>query len=232
VQTYGQQAMQHLHAELTALEQGTEPQPEALDDATRQHPLLIGADGVMAPFRPQAGTSKGTTRWREVTVGIPARLGQRRTRRGEPVTRLERRRVVAVPGDTTALHARLWLEARRQAITSSPTVVWLSDGARGLWTICAARFAPAAIGVLDCSHVMQTIWQVLRACAVSRTRCWPNDGVAARCDMRTGYVTEDDPDRRTESLIGLVFNPPESRSPEAQRRQSLPVLRAAAWHRS
>jgi hypothetical protein len=131
----------------------------------RQRPLLIGADGVLSPFRPQAGTPQGKTRWREVNVGLLARLGQRCTRRGEPVTRLDQRRVVAVLGDTTGLHARLWLEARRQAITSSPTVVWISDGAWGLWNIFAARFAPYAIGVLDCSHVMQNIWQVLLTCA-------------------------------------------------------------------
>jgi len=41
--------------------------------------------------------------WREVKVGILARLGQRRTRRGDPVTHLEQRRVVAVLGDITAL---------------------------------------------------------------------------------------------------------------------------------
>jgi hypothetical protein len=157
--------MQHLEAAITALEEGTAPPSEVEDAATRQRPLLIGADGVMSPFRPQAGTPQGKTRWREVNVGILARLGQRCTRRGEPVTRLDQRRVVAVLGDTTGLHARLWLEARRQAITSSPTVVWISDGAWGLWNIFAARFAPYAIGVLDCSHVMQNIWQVLLTCA-------------------------------------------------------------------
>jgi hypothetical protein len=154
VQRHGQQASQQLAAELTALDDGTAPPSEVQDEATRQRPLLIGADGVMAPFRPQEGTPQGASRWREVKVGILARMGQRRTRRGEPVTRLEQRRVVAVLGDTTALQARLWLEAQRQAITSSPTVVWISDGARGLWTIFAARFAPYAIGVLDFYHVM------------------------------------------------------------------------------
>jgi hypothetical protein len=171
VQTHGQQAMQQLEDELTALEQGTAPSSEVPDEATRQRPLLIGADGVMAPFRPQEGTPKGATRWREVKVGILARLGQRRTRRGEPVTRLEQRRVVAVLGDTTALQARLWLEAQRQAITSSPTVVWISDGARGLWNIFAARFASYAIGVLDFYHVMQNIWQVLQTCARKTDAC-------------------------------------------------------------
>jgi hypothetical protein len=141
------------------------------DEATRQCPLLIGADGVMAPFRPQEGTPKGKTRWREVKVGILARLGRRRTRRGESVTRLEQRRVVGVLGDTAALQARLWLEARRQAITSSPTVVWISDGARGLWNIFAACFAPYAIGVLDFYHVMQNIWQVLLTCADKTDAC-------------------------------------------------------------
>jgi hypothetical protein len=59
VQQHGQQAMQHLEAELTALEQGTAPPSEVPDEATRQRPLLIGADGVMAPFRPQEGRYDG-----------------------------------------------------------------------------------------------------------------------------------------------------------------------------
>jgi len=193
VQRHGQQARQHLEAEITALEEGTPPASEVPDDATRQRPLLIGADGVMAPFRPQEGTPKGKTRWREVKVGILARLGQRRTRRGESVTRLEQRRVVAVLGDTTALHARLWLEARRQAITSSPTVVWISDGARGLWNIFAARFAPYAIGVLDFYHVMQNIWQVLLTCADKTDACQAEArrlGAWMWCALRRGEQDE------------------------------------------
>ena len=48
-----------------------------------------------------------------------------------------------------ALTSRLWLEAVRQGITSAPRVVWLSDGARGLWRVFDECFAAYATGVLD-----------------------------------------------------------------------------------
>jgi hypothetical protein len=60
------------------LEQGRAPSSDVRDDATRQRQLLIGADGMMAPFRPQERTSKGATRWREVKVGILVGLGAAR----------------------------------------------------------------------------------------------------------------------------------------------------------
>src|SRR4029453_10381232 len=49
------------------------------------------------------------------------------------ITRLRQRRLVAVLGDIEALKPRLWLEAVRQGLSTAPQVVWLSDGARGLW---------------------------------------------------------------------------------------------------
>jgi len=74
----------------------------------------------MVPFRRENGTPKGRTRWREVKVAILARLGRRTTRTGEPVTHLERRRLVAVLGDIDALRPRLWLEAVRQGVSPYP----------------------------------------------------------------------------------------------------------------
>jgi hypothetical protein len=65
----------------------------------------------MVPFRPEDGGSWGKLRWREVKVGVLARLSQHRTRTGQRVTRLQQRRLVAVLGDIEMLKPRLWLEA-------------------------------------------------------------------------------------------------------------------------
>jgi len=132
--------MATLQAHLDAFATGALPPEEPRAAEHTAMPLLLGADGVMVPLRPEEGTPKGKTRWREVTVGMLARLGQHRTRAGQVVTRLHQRRVVAVLGDIEALKARLWLEAVRQGITSAPQVVWLSDGARGLWRVFAEGF--------------------------------------------------------------------------------------------
>jgi len=132
VQAVGQQAMDALQRELEQLEAGLPPAAEPLDAQTAALPLLIGADGVKVPFRPQAGTPRGKTIWREVKVGILARLGRRRTASGQEEPRVERRRVVAVLGSIAALSPRLWLEAVRQGVLSAPVVAWLSDGGHGL----------------------------------------------------------------------------------------------------
>lgn len=138
VQRRGQIAMAQLNAQLEALATGIWPDEEAMEAATKALPLLIGADGVMVPFRPGEGTPKGKTIWREVEVGVLARLGQRVTKAGKQVSRLTQRRLVAVLGDIDALSPRLWLEAVRQGIPSSKTVVWLSDGGRGFWRLFPA----------------------------------------------------------------------------------------------
>src|SRR5512145_2138528 len=68
VQAAGHQAMEHLQEPLAAVAQGPEPPPEPLTAAQASLPLALGADGVMVPFRPDAGAPRGKIRWREVTV--------------------------------------------------------------------------------------------------------------------------------------------------------------------
>ena len=82
-----------------ALAQGDLPPPEALAADLAAAPLVVGADGVMVPFRPTGGQPTGKTQWHEVKVGVLARLGQPRTRTGKVITRLGQRRLVAVLGD-------------------------------------------------------------------------------------------------------------------------------------
>ena len=169
VQATGQRAMEQLHAQLQGVAQGDlppeEPRVEALDAA----PLLIGADGVMGPFRPAGGSPKGKTAWHEVKVGVLARLGRHRTRTGQVVARLRQRRLVAVCGNIEALQRRLWLEALRQGILHPPQVVWRSDGARGLWRLFDDCCTAYATGILDFYHAVQQLWKGAAAWLDGRT---------------------------------------------------------------
>lgn len=169
VQAAGHQAMARLQEELNTVAQGHIPPPEPLTTDLAALPLALGADGVMVPFRPTGGQPTGETRWHEVKVGVLARLRQHRTRTGKMVTRLHQRRVVAVLGDIEALAPRLWLEAVRQGIQGAPQVVWLSDGARGLWRLFDERLATYAMGILDFYHAAQNLWRAAAAWLDGRT---------------------------------------------------------------
>ncbi len=169
VQAAGQQAMAHLQEDVDALARGDVPTPEPLTAELTALPLALGADGVMVPFRPEAGAPQGKIRWREIKVGVLARLSQHRTRTGQVVTRLAQRRLVAVLGDIERLTSRLWLEAVRQSILRAPQAVWLSDGGRGFWRLFDERFARQATGVLDFYHAAQHLWKAAAAWLDGRT---------------------------------------------------------------
>jgi len=85
---YGAIVMRRLTDELRQLREGQEPEPEKLSAEVEQLPLLIGADEVMAPFRPNEGSPAGKTRYRGVKVGIFARLKKMLNRKGKEVSRL------------------------------------------------------------------------------------------------------------------------------------------------
>ncbi len=186
VQVAGQRAMEQLQGHLEALTREDLPPPEPLAADLAALPLAVGADGVMVPLRPEVGTPKGKTRWREIKVGVLARLGQHRTRTGQVVTRLAQRRLVAVLGDIDALTPRLWLEALRQGIRSAPQVVWLSDGGRGLWRLFDERFAAEATGILDFYHAAQHLWKGAAAWLDGRTSGARRWFVWARHRLRHG----------------------------------------------
>jgi len=188
VQESGQLAMMQLNVQLAALEQGVLPDEEALAAATKVLPLLIGADGVMAPFRPEAGTPKGKTVWREVKVGILARLGERITKAGKRVPQLAQRRLVAVLGDIDAFKSRLWLESVQQGVLSSRQVVWLSDGGRGFWRLFDERFARYATGILDFYHAAQHLCKGAKAHLDGRTQRARNWFTKTRRLLRRGEV--------------------------------------------
>ena len=175
VQAAGHRAMEHLQEHLEAVARGDLPPPEPLAAEQAALPLALGADGVMVPFRPEAGAPTGKTRWREIKVGVLARLGQHRTRLGQVVPRLQHRRLVAVLGDIEALTPRLWGEAVRQGLLTAPQVVWLSDGGRGLWRLFEEHCARHATGILDLYHAAQNLWKGAAAWLDGRTtqaRTW------------------------------------------------------------
>ena len=169
VQAAGHRAMALLQGELEAVARGDAPPQEALAAELAALPLALGADGVMVPCRPTGGAPTGKIRWREIKVGVLARLGQHRTRLGHVVTRLHHRRLVAVLGDREALSPRLWGEAVRQGILQAPQVVWLSDSGRGLWRLFEERFTGHARGILDFYHAAQQLWKGAAAWLDGRT---------------------------------------------------------------
>lgn len=163
VQQFGRRASAQLNAELEQLAQGSEPKVELLDPEWTDLPLIIAADGVSVPFRPQSGTAKGKIQFREVKIAVLARLKSVQNRKGRSITRLVQRRFVAVLGDLDALQSRLHLEALRQGITPATQVVWISDGARGFWRLFEQYWAGAAVGILDFYHAAQQLWEAAEA---------------------------------------------------------------------
>ena len=169
VQACGEQAKQQLAAELAAMHQGHDPEPEPLPPAVAALTMVIGGDGVFVPFRPTAGSRAGTTQFQEVKVGIIARLKQFMNRQGREVLKIQHKRVVAVLGNIDQLAERLRLEALKQGIRHAPTVVWISDGARGLWRIYRDTLSRWAVGILDFYHAAQHLWQTASAWLDGRT---------------------------------------------------------------
>ena len=163
IQAFGQRAEIHINNQLQDANAGKTVQIEALDSTLEAMPLIIAADGVTVPFRPQPKTAKGKIVWREVKVALLARLGKHQTQAGENVTRLYQRRFVAVLGSIDDLKPRLQLEAKRQGVETAPQVAWISDGARGFWRLYQDCFADCAIGILDFYHAAQHLWRAASA---------------------------------------------------------------------
>ena len=170
VQAAGGEAMNRLEAQLEALENGDEPEAEIIAPELLAAPLALSGDGVMVPFRPHGGRPEGKTQWREIKVGVLARLRSYRTRGGKLVTRLAGRRLVAVLGDIEAFKLRFWFEALRQGIRSAPKVVWLSDGGRGFWGLYEELFSGYGQGILDFYHAAQNLWKGTAAWLDGRTK--------------------------------------------------------------
>ena len=190
VQSAGERMRTSLERELEALAARKLPEVEAMSAEIAGQTLLMGADGVMVPFRPQAKTAEGKTKWREVKVAIFARLGKVRTRAGKLIPRLHHHRVAAVLGDIDDLSERMWLESLKQGVKEAPQVVWLSDGARGLWRLFDERFQPYATGVLDFYHAAQNLWAGVKVWLDGRTSRCQNWFADARHRLRHGQADD------------------------------------------
>jgi hypothetical protein len=214
-QEAGGRAISRLERALAALERGEKPQAARLEDGLDAAPLALSADGVMVPFRPHNRDGTGKTKWREIKVGVLARLAQHTTRKGQVITRLYHRRLVAVLGDIDTLKPRFWLEALRQGIRQAPQVVWLRDGGRGFWGLYDSWLSAHARGILDFYHAAQTLWKGAAAWLDGRTsqaRQWLNwarhrlrhhnpDDVLE--DLLEALEVESLPQRATEALVKL-----------------------------
>jgi hypothetical protein len=72
------------------------------------------------------------------------------------------------------------------AILRAPQVVWLSDGARGLWRLFEACFTGYATGILDFYHAAQHLWKGAAAWLDGRTTQARRWFVWARHRLRHG----------------------------------------------
>lgn len=189
VQQIGAAAQAQIEQEVKVLLAGKLP-AEEVEAKIAELPLLIGADGVMVPFRPNGGQPTGRSVWREIKVGILARLGTRVTKTGKTVTHLVQRRLVAVRGDIDDLQPRLWVESVRQGILTAKTVVWLSDGGKGFWRLFRDRFEQHAQGILDFYHAAENVWKGAKAWLDGRTKQAREWFVLARHKLRHGKADE------------------------------------------
>ena len=158
VQESGKRAKDNLEAKLKAVDDGQKAAIASMTEQVKRMAMLIGADGVMVPFRRHEKSPKGKTQWCEVKVGIVARW-QKKTESGKNAARLVQKRVTACRGTIDDFKPRLWLLACEQGLEQASMVVWLSDGARGFWRIFRELFEPYAIGILDFFHAAQNIWK-------------------------------------------------------------------------
>ena len=190
VQLVGARAKARIKRQLKAFLAGYLPEEEKIEAGVAELPLLVGADGVMVPFRPNGGQPDGRIVWREIKVGILARLGERVTKKGKTVTQLLRRRLVAVQGNIDDFRPLLWIESVRQGILTAETVVWLSDGGRGFWRLFRETFETHAQGILDFYHAAQNLWKGAKAWLDGRTKQSRQWFVQMRHELRHGKADE------------------------------------------
>ena len=186
VQCIGKQAVMKLDAELENLNNGNNPEEEGIEPEVALLPMLIGGDGVMVPFRPVRGTAEGKTVWKEVKVGIIARITHKTTKKGKEISVTVRRRLTAVLGNINEFQSRLWLTSLKEGVLSAGTIVWLSDGGRGFWGLFNNLYSKCAQGVLDFFHAAQNLWKGAKAMFDGRTKKAHGWFKKARHNLRLG----------------------------------------------
>ncbi len=77
----------------------------------------------MVPFRPNGGLPDGKAQWREVKVGIFARLGKKLAKQGKEVKVVVRKRVAAVLGTIDEFKARMTPISAKEGLSDGETAV-------------------------------------------------------------------------------------------------------------
>lgn len=170
VQQGGLQAMAQLDKQLTDYENTGAHQVDEIDAHLQSLCLAISADGVMAPFRPHPKTPEGKTVYKEVKIGLFARLHTYINTKGKEVTRLLHRRVVAHVGEIHHFSRLMGLEVQRQSIQQAPRSVWICDGGKGFWGLFRRQFAKrGSVAILDFYHASGHLWKAAKAVFDGRT---------------------------------------------------------------
>ncbi|NEP53929.1 MAG: ISKra4 family transposase [Moorea sp. SIO3C2] len=170
VQQMGKQASEQMDASLKEYENGGSVNADELDAQLQSLCLAISADGVMAPFRPHPKTPAGKTVYKEVKIGVFARLQTYINTKGKEVTRLLHRRVVAHVGEIHHFSSLMGLEAQRQSIEQAPRSVWICDGGKGFWGLFRRQFAKrGSVAILDFYHAAGHLWKAAKAVFDGRT---------------------------------------------------------------
>ena len=188
VQEAGKGVKADLEQKLAEMRAGTGEVIDKLSAEILTQPLLLGADGVMVPFRPNGGSPWGKIIWKEIKVGIITRLGKHTKRGGEVISRIHQRCLVAVLGRVEELAERMMYQAGKQQIELSETVLWLSDGGVGYWRVYAMVCAGyASYAILDFYHMTQNLWGGMKAWLGKKGKKLFKK---LRHDMRHGKQTE------------------------------------------
>jgi len=188
VQEAGAKGIQKINEELEKLNEGEEPQLNEIESEVAELPMVIGGDGVTVPFRPNEGSPKGKTKWFVVNIGIIARIGSKISKTGKKISVIVRRRVIAVLDNITIFKNHMHLEALKEGINNAKQIVWLSDGAKGFWTVFRELFAGLknVYGILDFYHAAQNLYKGAKAKHDGRTKKCQEWFEKARKKLRLG----------------------------------------------
>jgi hypothetical protein len=134
----------------------------------RAERLVIGVDGVLIgrvdqQHRRRSSAKKGpvpekgrlTNFWKEVKVCVVYGIDAAGKAAG-------RKTYCATQGSPEAFAERVVVEAARRGAAWARELVFLGDGARWIWNLCAREF-PRAIQVLDWYHAVEHLWEAGRA---------------------------------------------------------------------
>ena len=84
----------------------------------------------------------------------------------------------------------MWLTAVKEGILQSETVVWLSDGGRGVWRVFSETFSFYGCGVLDVYHASHHLWKAASTWMDGRTKKAYTWCDSARHRLRHGKAQE------------------------------------------